>query len=161
MFKSAAAALLSISVAFGAVAPTPVQASDADDIARFIFGAAALALIAKELRDDHGKDRDGRPDVHVHRPHNNNNVTITRPGHSPVITPHRPNRQRAVPLSCRRTFETDRGRRNVFGVPCLRREGVNIARLPERCLRQVNLPRRTIDAYAQRCLVNNGVRLVN
>ncbi len=131
MIKTVAATILAATLAVSSLAPTRAHAADADEVARFLFGAAALAIIVNGLKDKK----------------------------KPAVRPHPDTGRRAVPASCRRTVETNRGRRAVFGVPCLRREGVALARLPSRCLRTVDLPRRTIDAYGQRCLLNNNVEI--
>lgn len=151
MFKTVSAAILSASVAFTSLAPAPAQAADSGELARFLFGVATLAIIANELNDN---DRDHRNDRVVHG-------QIVRPGQSTVITPHQPRRARSVPLSCQRTVSTGDGTRRLFGVPCLRREGVNVARLPNDCRRTLRLPNRTVDAFGSRCLRSSGVKVVN
>lgn len=151
MFKTVTAAILSATLATASIVPAPARAADAGELARFLFGAATLAIIANELNDRN--DRHDRSD-RVIQGH------VTRPGHG-VITPYRPNRARAVPLSCQRVIATGNGDRRLFGVPCLRREGVDVARLPQDCVRRVELPNRTVQAFGSRCLRTSGVRVVN
>ena len=57
MFKTAAAAALSLTVAFGALAPAPAHAADQEDIAKILLGVGFAALIAKALHDQ-AEDRD-------------------------------------------------------------------------------------------------------
>lgn len=150
MFKTATAAILSATLAFSSIAPAPAQAADSGELARFLFGVATLAIIANELNDNG-------------RAHANDRVVhgqITRP-HGNVITPAKPSRSRSVPLACQRTVATSDGTRRLFGVPCLTREGVNVARLPQDCRRTLQLPRRTVDAFGSRCLRSSGVKVVN
>lgn len=150
MLKTLTATVLSATLALGTIAPTQAQAGDADAVARFLFGAAALAIIANELNNNN--QAHARPSVQGRIVHRDNSV----------ITPHRQNRARAVPRSCQRTLQTSAGNtRNVFGVPCLQRQGVAVARLPRTCLRTIELPRRTIDGFGKRCLLRNGVNVIN
>lgn len=165
MFKTAAATILSATLALGALVPAPAQAADSGEVARFLFGAATLAIIANELNDRKRSEPSSNRAIqgNVVGRHNNNsyNDNVIRPRQGNVITPHRQNRARVVPANCQRTIETGNGNRRLYGVPCLRREGVNVARLPQNCLRTVELPRRTVNAFAQRCLRREGVRIVN
>lgn len=150
MFKTATATILSVTLALSSLAPAPAQAADSGELARFLFGVATLAIIANELNDD---DRAHRNDRVIHG-------QINRP-HANVITPAQPKRSRAVPLSCQRTVATGDGTRRLFGVPCLQREGVNVARLPQDCRRTLQLPNRRVEAFGSRCLRSSGVKVVN
>lgn len=152
MFKTLTATILSATLAFGAIAPSQARAGDGGDLARLLFGVATLAIIANELNAGSSSSQS------TQRRDNVISGQIVRPKSSNVVTRHN---ARTVPRSCQRVVETRDGTRRLFGVPCLRREGVRVAQLPKTCRRTLNLPNRTVDAYSQRCLWNNGVRIVN
>lgn len=151
MYKTLTATLLSATLALGTLAPSQARAGDGGDLARFLFGVATLAIIANELKSDTPRSAQRQDNV-IHG-------QIVRPKHSNVITPHQ--NARTVPRSCQRLIETRNGTRRLYGAPCLRREGVQVAKLPQTCRRTLQLPNRTVTAFGQRCLRKNGVRIVN
>lgn len=162
MFKTAAATVLSATIALTGIGSTPAQAADAGELARLLFGVATVAIIVNELNDRNDRADHHRP---VHQGGVIRGDIVGRHdqgrGHASVITPHRPAQARSVPLACQRTIATSDGTRRLFGVPCLQREGVNVARLPQDCRRTVQLPGRQVDAFGSRCLRSAGVTIVN
>ena len=162
MIKTLTASIFAIALTLTAIAPSPVQARDRDDIARIVVGAAALAIIAKSIDDKRKRDeKRAKKRVTRHRhiaqfsqaPRRDRlNVPVVRG------TPRRGNAIATIPSSCERIIDTRNGPRRFFGRPCLHRTGFS-GRLPQSCLRTLDLPRRTVAAYGKRCLLNRGVRI--
>jgi len=160
------AAVLAAALALGAL---PAQAQDLqrrvnpEAVAAAIFGLATLAIIANEINRDRDDDDDDDDKVIVHRNH--------APPVSRVPAPrvfddrHRPHghvrkvRPITVPASCARRVEYRGQERTAFGAPCLRRAGVEVARLPGRCARRLDVGRRGVTAFGARCLYRAGVRI--
>jgi hypothetical protein len=172
MFKTAAATVLSAAIALGSFGAAPAQAADSEELARLLFGAATIAIIVSGLNNQNGNQARAGTRIHEqdrgrdqYRTHDRGairgEVITRRNGHGTVITPHRPAQTRSVPQACQRTIATSNGTRRLFGVPCLQREGVNIARLPQDCRRTVDLQNRSVDAFGSRCLRSSGVTIVN
>lgn len=64
---------------------------------------------------------------------------------------------RVLPGDCVFRLEDRAGRiRDVLGPRCLQRSGVNLARLPDQCLREVRTTRGWRNAYARPCLERAG-----
>ncbi|MFT4784068.1 MAG: hypothetical protein ACI9IV_001811 [Paracoccaceae bacterium] len=148
MFKMFTASALCAALALTSTTSTAQAQSSQDDLARLLFGVAALAIIAKSIDSKKDSNRSYRQAPVVTPRHYNNRDTRqnTRKNTS------------SVPASCERNVRTDRGTRTVFSVPCLNRAGVQ-ARLPQKCLVDLQQRNRTVDAYAKRCLIRNGVRI--
>lgn len=101
MFKSvttlALAGVIAVTTFAGSAAPAR---ADNDDLARFLFGAAALAIIAGAVND-----------------HHNDNVV--------VVKPHKPQKHaKYLPASCRTTVQRSNGKRfNIYTQRCLQKKG--------------------------------------
>ncbi|MFT4619128.1 MAG: hypothetical protein ACI9KS_001074 [Sulfitobacter sp.] len=145
MFKTLSAAALSLTIgltSFGASA-TPAQAND--DIAKFIFGAIVLGVIANGINQANAGD-DSAP------------VTTT------TTTQHRPrvirqqNRGVRIPARCERQVRINNRNRNVFVERCLRRNDVPLRRIST-CARSGSIRGRNMTYYPKACLRRNGHRV--
>lgn len=172
MFKHFSALVLAATVAFTTVAPTQASAANRDEqLAQILFGAAALAILAKTIDNKKKRERSRQtthsshaPHTQIITPHHAPQSKVITPAHPPVVqgTPQRSKKRhhtRSVPRNCQRTINTDRGQRHFFGVPCLNRAG-HAQNLPQNCLRRLQLPNRTVNAYGRRCLTRAGVDIV-
>ena len=142
MFKTLSAAALSLTIgltSFGATA-TPAQANE--DLAKFIFGAIALGVIANAVNQANAGNN--------HAPA----ATQARP-HRPVVTPQRGVR---IPARCERQVRINNRNRNVFGAPCLRRNDVPLRRISA-CARSGSIQGRNLTYYPKACLRRNGHRV--
>lgn len=153
MLKTLLATLLAAGIAAGAATtPAHAQFSDEQRALAWLLGLAALGAIANEASR---RDDDDRAPVVTRRP----TPQVISPATPRVIQRARPSTRRiSVPESCRRAVETRRGLRDAVGEPCLRRSGVNVARLPDRCERLLDIGRTNIRAWGARCLQREGVR---
>jgi hypothetical protein len=168
MFKPLSALVLAATVAFTTVAPTQVNAASRDDqLAQILFGAAALAILAKTIDNKKKRERSRQTTHSSHSPHSQvitPRSNVITPAHPPVVqgTPQRTQKRhhiRSVTRNCQRTINTDKGQRHFFAVPCLNRAG-HAQNLPQNCLRRLQLPNRTVNAYGRRCLTRSGVDIV-
>jgi len=157
MFKTLSAAALSLAVAVSSLSATatPARAGN-NDLAKFLFGAVALGIIAKGIAD--ANDNGNRSTVTVNRnnprPHYNNQNNRRDDRHQN----NRPRVQR-VPDQCATQARLRHGGRvaTVYGRPCLRRNGIRTARA-DNCARTGYLNGRNLTYYTARCLRRNGYR---
>jgi hypothetical protein len=140
-----------------AVTSVPAEAQgldrrvDPEAAAAVLFGLATLAIIANQAQRN--KDRDDRRKVDRNPP-----PVAHAPG--PQQRHHAPRvRQMTVPSDCARRVVLDGRQVTGFGAPCLRRAGVDIARLPGACARRVDLGNRAVTGWEARCLHRAGVRI--
>ncbi len=162
--RAAAAGLapvLALALALSGAA-APARAASEEDVARFLAGAITLAIIGKVIADANDGRRakapiyqEHRQRQQTHRPRDDRFTGTYRPGAGAGTGGHR---DRVLPASCLRVIDTDHGQRRAVGAPCLQRNGVNTARLPDRCEGSVRTPRGRVDAWGARCLTRAGYR---
>lgn len=141
MIRALTSLVLAASVAVSPLGARPAQALDEKDLLGLLAGAAAIAIIKKELDDRKEKER----------------AAQVRRQQTPRYSDTWSYRNRVLPARCSFRLEDRRGRiRNVVGPRCLERQGVRLARLPDNCLREVRTTRGWRNAYGLRCLKKNG-----
>ncbi len=123
--------------------------------AAVLFGLATLAIVAQQAqraRDNDDDDdaprtvtRRAAPELHRSPP--------PKARHA-----HRP-RHLSVPVDCARRVEMWGKRRTAFGTPCLRRNQVDVARLPRECAADIRVGQRKVVAWGATCLHRAGVRI--
>ena len=159
MFKTFSAAALSLTLVMTSLSATatPARANN-DDIAKVIFGALAIGIIAKGISD-------ARADDHqpvATRPARNNQVTVTRPARNNHVTVTRPNRNHAQRIPARCAREARVGNRSrvatIYRRGCLRRAGIRTQRA-DNCVRTGHIRGRNVTYYTARCLRRSGFRL--
>lgn len=136
MSRRFVAAVLAASLTVTAFAPAPARAADQDDIARLLFGAAALVVIGKAIQDSRKKDKP--------------RATPAPPDHALPLT---------VPPRCLRTLETRDGLLRYIDRDCAWRAVPRPRRLPEACLDRYRSYRGTELGYGARCMRARGWRL--
>lgn len=159
IWKTFAAGLTALSLAFAAPTQAAAELSDRDKraIAGGLTALFILGLIAEA--HDNKRDRDRRPE-----PPRGGGGGGGGGWTGPVIvspTPTPP-RHLTVPASCIVTARIQGGRQvGVVGRPCLNRSGFHrFNRLPEACERSVRLGNgRHVQAWAVPCLRRNGIRV--
>jgi hypothetical protein len=152
--------IIAAAIAVTSFTAAPVQAADRGEIARFVLGAGALAVIANELSKNNGHTvtrhnnsyNQPRYNNHYQKPHYNN--TYQQPRHNNVYKP-KPNRK-VVPSACLRVNNSGYGPRRYFGQHCLKNNMHNANRLPGGCTAKIQTNRGPAYVYAARCLRNNG-----
>ncbi|MFN3937715.1 MAG: hypothetical protein ACK4KW_09065 [Gemmobacter sp.] len=140
--RKIAATLAAAAVALGAMTASavPARAMTDQDLARLLFGTAAVIVIGKAI-----KDQDKRRKAHAAPP-----VVV----HPPVTQPHR---GAVLPPGCAIRF--DRGGPVYYGEQCLRNEGFR--RLPQHCARELRERRgHSRIVYDGTCLIQAGYREV-
>jgi hypothetical protein len=139
---------LIISTAVAVTALSAPARADSDDIARALFGIAALALIGKALSDD-----------------DSNHQTAPQPIYRPVPQPVRPRPLPPVvsrydlPGYCLRSYQVNRDRIRLFGAGCLSRNYRYSASLPYACQFQFSEHGRSYTGYEPLCLRERGYRI--
>lgn len=123
------------------ISAAPARA-DQDDIAKLLFGAAAIYMISRAVKDD---KRHVTP------------APVTRPRPlEPRPLPRRVRRFDPIPSKCLKHHETRDGVVRMIGQRCVQKRYRHASYLPEKCLFKV----RTYDGkragYRPRCLRKNG-----
>ncbi|MCR9127859.1 MAG: hypothetical protein NXH82_17315 [Rhodobacteraceae bacterium] len=160
MFRYLTAACSGLAFMLAGVAAGPAHAGN-DDLARFLAGAAALAILGAAVRDSRADPvtrhapqphvRPLQPPVRAHRPH-------AQP--APRALPRDVARY-ALPANCLRSFDTHRGTVRLFPQRCLWRNSVQVGALPQDCARSIQTRQGPRHGYAPRCLRQYGYRLAN
>ena len=161
MTKRIITAIMAAAIAFTSFTAAPVQAADRGEIARFVLGAGALAIIANELSKNNGHVTSRNYNNHYQKPRYNNhyqkpryNNHYQKPHHGNVYKPKK--QRKVVPSACLRVNESGYGPRRYFGQHCLRKNMHNANRLPGGCTAKIHTKRGPAYVYAARCLRNNG-----
>ncbi len=136
MSRRFVAAVLAASLTVTAFATAPARAADQDDIARLLFGAAALVIIGKAIQDNRKKDK---------------------PRAKPA--PPAPALPLTVPPRCLRTLETRDGLVRYIDRDCAWRTVQRPRRLPDACLDRYRSYQGTALGYGARCMRARGWRL--
>lgn len=138
MSRKFIAAILAASMAITSFTAAPARAASDEDIAKFLFGAAALAITGKAISD------------------NNRNQATRFPDSEVVVTP-RPNRNKVLPRRCVTRGKTALGNNTrVLRAKCLNRHYARANRLPLSCRLPVWTQNGRKPAYLARCLRDRG-----
>lgn len=144
MFKTFSAAALSLTVALTSLSATATPARANDDIAKVLFGALAIGIIAHGISNA-----------------NENNQVVVTPTRNNNANAHRPNRRHAQRIPARCATEARIGNRNrvatIYRRGCLRRAGIRTANA-ESCQRSGRINGRNINYFTTRCLRRSGYR---
>lgn len=146
MLRQALALVAATALSAAALVPSPARAASNEDIAKILAGLAALAIVGKALSDRDRDDDDKPPVIAPHRPKPKDHY---RPRHD----------AKTVPVRCLRTYETRQGVRRVVMRKCVERAVAEPWKLPRQCLVRVQTRQGTAQAYAGRCMRQNGYRL--
>jgi len=160
MTKRILTAIMAAAIAFTSFTAAPVQAADRGEIARFVLGAGALAIIANELSKNNGhvatRNYNNYQKPHYNnnyqKPHYNNNYQ--KPHHGNVYKPKK--HRKVVPSSCMRVNKSGHGPRRYFGQHCLNKNMNNASRLPGGCTAKIWTKNGARYVYGAKCLRNNG-----
>lgn len=138
MSRKFIAAILAASMAITSFTAAPARAASDEDIAKFLFGAAALAIIGKAISDNN------RNDVNRYR------------NRELVVTP-RPRDRKVLPRRCVKRANTALGNNTrVLGAKCLNRHYKRADRLPISCRLPMWTQNGRKPAYLVRCLRDRG-----
>lgn len=166
MHRTFIALVLSSAIAITGLSASAARA-DNDDVAKWIAGAAALAIIGAAIADSQKKPKvvyqqppsHPKPKGHAygHTPyyqghtHGHAGGTVYQPYHNP----------KALPASCRVTEYMHGHKIRGFSSRCLKRKQVDLHDLPRDCALKIRDPqtgkRRMI--FTGRCLRQNGYTL--
>ncbi len=140
MHRKFFALLIASAMVIAAADLRTAQAADADDIAKWVAGLTALAIIGKAVSDNDNERS------HRHQ---------TRPGKKPHHQRH------LLPVRCRRVGDLQGRRIRGLAAGCLRRNGVDLQALPRACVvrfRDRSRGRR-MTLFTGRCLHQQGYHL--
>jgi hypothetical protein len=143
MKKQMLAGLMSASLVLGGVTATPVRA-DNNDLAKALFGIAAIAIIGTAIHNNRATTRVTPPPAPT--------PPAPRPGHIPA-------RARILPSSCLVDYDTGWGQGLLLGSECLSRNYRYAHLLPQQCEVDVRLRRRAFSGFDPSCLRYEGFRL--
>lgn len=138
MSRKFIAAILAASIAITSFAAAPARAASDEDIAKFLFGAAALAIIGKAINDSNRDQTTRFPDKEI------------------IVTP-RPDRRKVLPRRCVTRANTALGNNTrVLRAKCLKRHYQRANRLPNSCRLPIWTQNGRKPAYLARCLRDRG-----
>lgn len=162
------ATILAAAIAVTSISATTTAAQAGDkDVARFIVGATALAIIGAAIADEQRKKNKAhagtqshykpKPQVH-HKPrynnhqrhYNNHKPRYNNHGHKP-----RHNAGLVAPRKCLINAQTRHGWTKGYAVGCTRHNIRRPAALPSDCVRR-NFANTSRYFYSARCLRRNG-----
>ncbi|MDD9923869.1 MAG: hypothetical protein OXQ92_16550 [Boseongicola sp.] len=155
------ATISGFAIALGMAVPAPAQA-DSDDLAKWIAGAAALAIIAKAIDDRNDRKKAAasahRRSVEQYSTYDNRRIIdgTIRPYHKNRDTKIKAARNKPLPRTCLRVIETNRGERLGYQSRCLERNYRYADRLPRSCETIVRTNGRFQSIYGARCLRRDG-----
>ncbi|WP_197916751.1 hypothetical protein [Thiosulfatihalobacter marinus] len=131
-------------------------APDAEDIAKILFGTAAIVIIGKAIEDANDKPR---PTYTA--PTRRYEPVPVHPVHPRRDTWKPPHRNTLwLPAECAQNYVTVRGERiRGYGQNCLTRADFAVRQLPRDCARRVNTRRGVGTVYAAQCLSRSGYRV--
>ncbi len=151
--------VVAAALVFAGISAAPARANSNEDIAKFLIGLGAVAIIAKAI--DQKSDSDSKATTRNYDRYNNRVVTRSRSDRV-VSVPDRKKKKkaklsRALPASCLRTYSAGRNDRRLYSGRCLSRLPYKLAKLPSDCAYTIKGRRGTIGkAYGPRCLSRNG-----
>ncbi|WP_108483698.1 hypothetical protein [Oceaniglobus ichthyenteri] len=132
MTRRLIAAVVSVGIALGTLAPAPAQAGNRD-LEKLLGGIATVVILGATY--DHFRDkRKRRKQTHAERPRNH----------------------KIVPSQCLRILQTRNGTRRIFTNRCLQRNMTNVHRLPQECWVRVRTDEGPRQGYGARCLNKRG-----
>ncbi len=144
-------ALLALAIGVAPINARPAHALTESELLALLAGAAAVAIIGKEINDR--RDEASRAPTVRHSDVHQQKKRYGKHGY---------NKRRSLPARCLRTIErAGRRDRQVLAARCLKRNDVKLARLPESCKLSVRTDRGFRSAYGARCVKRNGWRIDN
>lgn len=154
--RALAAGILSATIAVTSLGATtrPAQALEPDRLGQLLFGAAAVAIVAKIYND--ARDDDRNPASSPAPVQQAAAPIYGRPVYSEARSEAR-NRHGGSPrpLRCARQLQTQTGWVRFYSQSCLDRVGAE-ASVPQTCLRQREVEGRWLTYFSRRCLVKFG-----
>jgi hypothetical protein len=145
MYRKFITFIVASAIAVTGLTAQPVQAGN-DDVAKWIAGLAALAIIGAAVADN---NRSKSKPVYSHAPQPTYNH-VPKPRHSHLL----------LPAQCRVSENVHGQKIRGFSRHCLRRNNINVQNLPRDCavkLRDRQGKNKII--YGGRCLQGHGYKL--
>lgn len=156
MHRKFIALIIASAIAVTGLSAVPARA-EGGDVAKVLAGLAVLAIIGVAI----DKSRDDAPPAVVYAEPPRPTVIVPRPKVIvPRPLPHGVSRN-ALPETCVRNVNTDKGKRNVLSANCLDRNYAYTSALPSGCVvHHWNKNRHEFrKGYAQNCLKKHGYRI--
>lgn len=150
------AGILSATIAVTSLGTTtrPAHALEPDRLGQLLFGAAAVAIVAKIYHDTRDDDRKpASSPAPVQQAGAPGYGRSFQSGGRPEARSHHAGGPR--PLRCARQLQTRTGWVRFYSQACLDRVGAE-ASVPQTCLRQRNVEGRWLTYFSRRCLVKFG-----
>lgn len=145
MKNVAISAVLAFAIGLLPLGTRPAHALSDKELLALLAGAAAIAVISKELKDK--RNEASRVPVTSQYGRHGQNYRYGKDR----------KKSRTLPAECIRMIDRPgRKDRQVLGARCLERNDVRIGRLPQECLISVRTDRGFRDAYGSRCVQRAG-----
>ncbi|WP_299349500.1 hypothetical protein [uncultured Shimia sp.] len=149
MSRKFIATIVATAIAVTGIASAPARA-DSDDIAKLLFGAAAIYAISRAVKDDKSRVSTTSRDYPPY---------ARRPDLKPRPLPDRARRFAPIPANCLKYHETNRGTVRMIGQRCVNRNYRHAHRLPEACHFKTKTYNGKRQGYRPKCLRKHGFRL--
>tara|TARA_R110002049_G_scaffold44333_5_gene130041 strand:- start:91967 stop:92476 length:510 start_codon:yes stop_codon:yes gene_type:complete len=166
MYRKVIATIAAASIALTALGSVPAYAGD-KDVARALAAILGVAVVGKIIHDkkkDREREEAAARERHIpvyeaprrHRPYVDPRPAPRRVDPKPL--PRRVDRK-LLPANCFRSFDTRRGKVQMFGQRCLENNYRYADRLPSFCAQRIQTNRGLRHGYDARCLRDAGYRL--
>lgn len=157
MHRRFIAIVVSAALTITGMAAAPARAGD-DDIAKWIAGAAALAIVGAAISEHESKKRKRRAirqQQQLQQYYDNHGYTDVDPRPNPW-------HGKLLPASCRVTKRLHGQKIRGFGRHCLKRNNVNVRALPQECAYRIkrNDGRKRV-IFGSRCLRDFGYQVAD
>ena len=163
MFKFLTAPVLAASIALTGFSTAPARANN-DDVAGFVAGLAALAIIGIAINESQSNQKEKarkkskKKKAERHRHQIEKQQALARKKANARLHAKKAHRK-ILPAQCLRVLETRNGTRRGFGARCLNRFGKSTAALPQYCKSTIRSRGQVRTLYMARCLKNAGFRM--
>lgn len=147
MSRKFIATIVAAAITVTGISAAPARAADQDDVAKLLFGAAAIYMISRAVKDDHSR------------------VSSTSPRRPELVRPRplpwRAHRFDPIPAQCLKHHETRKGTVRMIGQRCLQKRYRHVSYLPQKCHFKVRTYNGKRAGYKPGCLRKKGFVLAH
>ena len=156
MHRTFITSVVAAAIAITGLSATPARAADGSDVARFLAGLAALAIVGAAIRESRDRDKQvvSRRDVPFAPPPRQYHQGKLKPRPLPPGLA----RRAVLPGQCLRSFDARHGQARLFGQRCLEKNYRHAGSLPQICAQRIRTKRGPRYGYDPRCLRQHGYR---
>lgn len=159
MYRRFIATIAAASIAITAIGAVPAHAGDRDTV-RALAAILGVAVVGKIIHDNNKKKRANHQPAPVYNPPYTAPPRHNPPRYNPQPRPlPRHVNRKLLPKQCFQSFDTRRGKIQMFGERCLQNNFRHVKSLPRNCQYKFGTPNGLRSGYEARCLRDAGYRL--